>query len=115
LDILLTKYLWDEKTQLTPNQNKKSLNFTNYHLYPLRTLAGVNIEGMLGFLVGSFCVVFRGQVIRRSIGILVGAGCAPLLADLFLYSVEAELVQKLLRNNSKKLVVSFNHIREDPS
>jgi hypothetical protein len=115
LDILLTKYLQDEKTQLTPSQNKKSLNFTNHHLYPLPTLAGVDIEGMLGFLVGSFCVVFRGQVTRRSISIPVGAGCAPLLADLFLYSCEVEFVQKLLRKNSKKLVVSFNHIREDPS
>jgi hypothetical protein len=33
----------------------------------------------------------------------------PLLADLFLYSYEAEFVQKLLRDNNKKLAVSFNH------
>jgi hypothetical protein len=35
--------------------------------------------------------------------------CAPLLADLFLYSYEAEFVQKLLQDNKKKLAVSFNH------
>jgi hypothetical protein len=35
--------------------------------------------------------------------------CAPLLADLFLYSYEAEFVQKLLQENNKTLVVSFNH------
>ena len=34
--------------------------------------------------------------------------CAPLLADLFLYSYEAEFVQKLLRDKNKKLPVSFN-------
>jgi hypothetical protein len=34
---------------------------------------------------------------------------APLSADLFLYSYEAEFVQKLLRDNNKKLAVSFNH------
>ena len=34
---------------------------------------------------------------------------APLLADLFLYSYEAEFVQKLSRDNNKKLAVSFNH------
>jgi hypothetical protein len=28
---------------------------------------------------------------------------------LFLYSYEAEFVQKLLRDNNKKLAVSFNH------
>jgi hypothetical protein len=35
--------------------------------------------------------------------------CAPILADLFLYSYEAEFVQKLLQDNNKKLAVSFNH------
>jgi hypothetical protein len=39
----------------------------------------------------------------------MGTNCAPLLADLFLYSYEAEFVQKLLRGNNKKLAVSFNH------
>jgi hypothetical protein len=35
--------------------------------------------------------------------------CAPLLADLFLYSYEAEFVQKLLWDNNKELAVSFHH------
>jgi hypothetical protein len=39
----------------------------------------------------------------------MGINCAPLLADLFLYSYEAEFVEKLLRDNNKKLPVSFNH------
>jgi hypothetical protein len=38
----------------------------------------------------------------------MGTNCAPLLADLFLYSYEAEFVQKLLQDNNKKLAVSFN-------
>ena len=38
----------------------------------------------------------------------MGTNCAPILADLFLYSYEAEFVQKLLRDKNKKLVVSFN-------
>ena len=39
----------------------------------------------------------------------MGTNCAPLLADLFLHSYEAEFVHKLLRDNNKKLAVSFNH------
>jgi hypothetical protein len=39
----------------------------------------------------------------------MGTNCVPLLADLFLYSYETEFVQKLLRDNNKKLAVSFNH------
>jgi hypothetical protein len=42
----------------------------------------------------------------------MGMNCVPLLADLLLYSYEAESVQKLLQDNilKKKLAVSFNHI-----
>jgi hypothetical protein len=64
---------------------------------------------MLGFLVDNICVVFGDQVFRQSVGIPMGFICAPLLVDLFLYSYEAEFVQKLLRDNNKKLAMCFNH------
>ena len=38
----------------------------------------------------------------------MGTNCAPLLADLFLYSYEAEFIQKLLHEKKKYLVVAFN-------
>ena len=38
----------------------------------------------------------------------MGANCAPLLLDLFLYSYEADLIQGLLKKNEKKLARSFN-------
>ena len=34
--------------------------------------------------------------------------CDPLLADLFLYSYEADFIQRLLKNNEKKLSISSN-------
>ena len=34
--------------------------------------------------------------------------CAPLLADLFLYSYEADFIQGLFKNNEKKPARSFN-------
>jgi hypothetical protein len=67
------------------------------------------IKGILGFLVDNIYVVFGDQVFQQTVGIPIGINCAPLLADLFLYSYEAEFVQKLLRNSNKKLAVSFNH------
>jgi hypothetical protein len=39
----------------------------------------------------------------------MGTNCAPLFADLFLYSYEAEFVQEQLQDNNRKLAVSFNH------
>ena len=38
----------------------------------------------------------------------MGTNCAPLLADLFLYSFEVDFIQGLLKKNEKKLARSFN-------
>jgi hypothetical protein len=38
----------------------------------------------------------------------MGTNCAPVLANLFLYSYEADFEQGLLKNNKKKLARSFN-------
>jgi hypothetical protein len=38
----------------------------------------------------------------------MGTNCAPLLADLFLYSYETDFIQGLLKKNEKKLARSFN-------
>ena len=45
---------------------------------------------------------------RDAIGIPMGTNCAPLLADLFLYSYEAEFVQSLLQAGKKHLAQQFN-------
>ena len=42
------------------------------------------------------------------VGIPIGTNCAPLLADLFLYSYETDFIQGLLKKNEKKLARSFN-------
>ena len=38
----------------------------------------------------------------------MGTNCAPLLADVFLYSYETDFVQGLLKKNEKKPARSFN-------
>ena len=46
---------------------------------------------------------------QQTVGIPMGTNCAPLLADLFLYSYEAEFIQNLLKDKKKKhLAKSFN-------
>jgi hypothetical protein len=47
-----------------------------------------DIKGMLGFLVDNIYVVFGDQIFQQSVGISMDTNCAPLLADLFLYSFE---------------------------
>ena len=48
--------------------------------------------------------MFGGRVFQQTVGIPMGTNCVPLLADLFLYSYEADFIQGLL----KKLARSFN-------
>ena len=42
------------------------------------------------------------------VGILMGTNCAPLLADLFLYSYENEFLDKLIKEGKRKLARKFN-------
>jgi hypothetical protein len=48
------------------------------------------------------------RVFQQTVGIPMGTNCAPLLADLFLYSYEADFIHGLLKENEKKLARSFN-------
>ena len=48
------------------------------------------------------------QIFQQTIGIPMGTNCAPLLADLFVYSYEAEFVQSLLKAGKKHLAQQFN-------
>ena len=67
-----------------------------------------DIIRMLEFLIDNIFVMFGGQVFQQTVGIPMGTNCAPLLADLFLYSYEADFIQGLLKNNEKSLARSFN-------
>jgi hypothetical protein len=41
---------------------------------------------------------FGGTLFQQVVGIPMGANCAPLLADLILYSYEWEFLQKLVKD-----------------
>jgi hypothetical protein len=49
---------------------------------------------MLEFLIDNKFVSFGGTLLQQVFGIPMGTNCAPLLADLFLYSYESEFLQK---------------------
>ena len=67
-----------------------------------------DIVKMLEFLVDNIFVVFGGQVFQQIVGIPMGTNCAPLLADIFLYSYEAEFIQSLLSTGRKHLASQFS-------
>ena len=67
-----------------------------------------NIIKMLEFLVDNIFVVFAGKVFKQRVDIPIGTNCAHLLADIFLYSDEADFIQSLLSTGRKQLASRFN-------
>ena len=67
-----------------------------------------DITKMLEFLIDNIFVVFGNQVFQQTVGIPMGTNCAPLLADLFLFSYEADFIQRLFSSNEKTVAKSFN-------
>ena len=59
-------------------------------------------------LVDNIYVRFGGQFFQQMVGIPMGTNCAPLLADLFLYSYENEFLDKLVKEGKRKLARKFN-------
>ena len=56
------------------------------------------VISMLEFLIDNIFVSFGGTLFQQVVGIPMGTNCAPLLADLFLYSYESEFLQKLVKD-----------------
>ena len=51
---------------------------------------------------------FGGQLFRQMFGIPMGTNCAPLFADIFLYSYENEFLDKLVEEGKIKFAREFN-------
>ena len=60
-----------------------------------------DIITMLEFLVDNIFVVFGGKVFQQTVGIPMGTNCAPLLADIFLYSYEADFIQSFFSQRER--------------
>ena len=66
------------------------------------------VISMLEFLIANIFVSFGGTLFQQVVGIPMGTNCAPLLADLFLYSYELEFLQKLVKDKKIHEARAFN-------
>ena len=57
---------------------------------------------MIELLVDDIYVRFGGWLFRQIVGIPMGRNCAPLLADLFLYSYENEFLDRVIKLRQAK-------------
>ena len=71
------------------------------HSDSTKKFSETDIINMLKFVIDNIhvFVIFGGRVFQQTVGIPMGTSCAPLLADLFLYSYEADFIQGLLKKN----------------
>ena len=67
-----------------------------------------NICKMIECLIDNIFVQFGGCLFHQVIEIPMGANCAALLADLFLYSCENEFADNMIRSGHRRLARSFN-------
>jgi hypothetical protein len=59
-------------------------------------------------IIDSIFVSFGGILFQQVVGIPMGTNCAPLLADLLLYSYESEFLQKLVKDKKMHEPRAFN-------
>ena len=79
----------------------KDTYFVRDHSDAPQKYSDADVIKMLEYLIDNIFVEFGGRIFQQTIGIPMGTNCAPLLADLFLYSYEAEFVQSLLQAGKK--------------
>ena len=88
--------LKDRLTSIIRNAFIFKTYFVKEHSDSKNKYSDDDIIKMLEFLIDNIFVVFAGKVFQQRVGIPMGTNCAPLLADIFLYSYEADLIQSLL-------------------
>ena len=81
------------------NSNRAFLSSDRHNKYV--SFTAIQFCEVLGFLIDNIYVKFGNTVLRQNIGIPMGTDCAPLLADLFLFSYEFKFLQKLMKDKTK--------------
>ena len=88
----------------------KDTYFVRNHSDAPQKYSDADVIKMLEYLIDNIFVEFGGRIFQQTIGIPMDANCAPLLADSFLCSYEAEFVQNLLKAGKTHLAQQFNFI-----
>jgi hypothetical protein len=81
--------------------------FVKCHSDSIKKFSETDIFNMLEFLIDNIFAMLGGRVFQQTVGIPMCTNCIPLLADLFLYSYDGDIIEGLLKKNEKKLARSF--------
>ena len=67
-----------------------------------------NVCEALTFLLDSIFIRFGTKVYRQVVGIFIDTNCAPLVADLFLFSYERDFMMSLSDDKQADIIDAFN-------
>ena len=70
----------------------------------------VNVCDALSYLLDDIYIRFGNKLYRHIVGIPIGTNCAPLVADLFLFSYERDFMTSLPTDNQTNIIEAFNLI-----
>ena len=62
----------------------------------------------LHYLLDNIFIRFGSKSYRQIVGIAMATNCAPLVADLFLFSYERDFMLSLSENNQADIIEAFN-------
>ena len=62
----------------------------------------------LSYLLENIYFRFGNKLYRKIVGIPMGANCAPLVADLFLFCYERDFMTSLSNDNQADIIEAFN-------
>ena len=97
----------DSKNKYSENDIIKMLEFLFDNIFVVFA-ENTNISVGVGAFVIGLRQISSFLSFQQTVGIQMGTNCAPLLADIFLYSYEADFIQSLLSTGKKHFAFRFN-------
>ena len=88
---------------LACNDKMPSLQPKRYKLWSCQKMCDA-----LHYLLDNIFIRFSSKLYRQIAGIQMGTNCAPLVADLFLFCYERDLLLSLPDNNQADIIEAFN-------
>ncbi|KAK3089429.1 hypothetical protein FSP39_003538 [Pinctada imbricata] len=98
-------YNREGKIYICTSESKGFFSATEYKSYKSWTCS--DLCSALSFLLDNIYVRFGENLYKQVVGIPMGTNCAPLVADLFLYTYEKEFIQNLQKQRKHDDVKCF--------
>ena len=88
--------------------NERNAFFTTEHLKGYKLWSCQNMCEALTYLLDNIFIRFGTKLYRQMVGIPIGTNCASLIADLFLFCYERDIMASFSYNKEAEIIQAFN-------